>query len=95
MGIRLPICIALALAGTIQVSANVTDMRCEYRVDPIRDPIKSKHTLRICFFYNVRSEFFANFAYSEVTSSDNDQVINSETFRLAVWNRLQIMLKTR
>lgn len=33
MGIRLPICIALALAGTIQVSANVTDMRCEYRVD--------------------------------------------------------------
>ncbi len=91
MGIRLPICIALALAGTIQVSANVTDMRCEYRVDPI----KSKHTLRICFFYNVRSEFFANFAHSEVTSSDNDQVINSETFRLAVWNRLQIMLKTR
>lgn len=33
MGIRLPICIALALAGTIQVSANVTDMRCEYRLD--------------------------------------------------------------
>lgn len=57
MGIRLPICIALALAGTLHVSANVTDMRCEYRVDPI----KSKHTLRICFFYSVRSEFFAEF----------------------------------
>lgn len=39
-------------------------------------------------FNSVHSEFFANFAYSEVTSSDNDQVINSETFRLAVWNRL-------
>lgn len=35
MGIRLPICIALALAGTLHVSANVVDMRCEYRVDPI------------------------------------------------------------
>lgn len=32
MGIRLPICIALA--GTLHVSANVVDMRCEYRVDP-------------------------------------------------------------
>lgn len=57
MGISLPICIALALAGTLHVSANVTDMRCEYRLDPI----KSKHTLRICFFYSVRSEFFAEF----------------------------------
>lgn len=35
MGIRLPICIALALAGTLHVSANVVDMRCEYRTDPI------------------------------------------------------------
>lgn len=37
MAIRLPICIALALAlaGTLHVSANVVDMRCEYRVDPI------------------------------------------------------------
>lgn len=35
MGIRLPICIALALAGTLHVSANVVDMRCGYRVDPI------------------------------------------------------------
>ena len=34
MGIRLPICIALALAGTLHVSANVVDMRCEYRVNP-------------------------------------------------------------
>lgn len=35
MGIRIPICIALALAGTLHVSANIVDMRCEYRVDPI------------------------------------------------------------
>lgn len=34
MAIRLPICIALALAGTLHVSANVVDMRCEYRLDP-------------------------------------------------------------
>lgn len=44
MGSLIPICIALSLAGTLQVSANVIDMRCGYRVDPI----KSKHTLRIC-----------------------------------------------
>lgn len=35
MGIRLPICIALALAGTLHVSANVVDMRCEYRTGHI------------------------------------------------------------
>ena len=47
MGIRLPICIALALAGTLHVSANVTDMRCEYRVDPI----KSKHTFSASYLH--------------------------------------------
>lgn len=35
MEIRIPICIALALAGTLHVSANIVDIRCEYRVDPI------------------------------------------------------------
>lgn len=35
MDIKISICIALALAGTIHVSANVVDMRCGYRVDPI------------------------------------------------------------
>ena len=32
---KLPICIALALAGTLHVSANVVEMRCEYRVNPL------------------------------------------------------------
>lgn len=36
MAIRLPICIALALAGTLHVSANVIDMRCGYRTSEIQ-----------------------------------------------------------
>ena len=36
MGSLIPICIALALAGTLHVSANVVDMRCGYRTAEIQ-----------------------------------------------------------
>ncbi len=41
MDIKISICIALALAGTLHVSANVVDMRCGYRVDPIGIDVSS------------------------------------------------------
>ena len=61
MGIRLPICIALALAGTLHVSANVTDMRCEYRVDPI-----NTHFLQVISMEDdLKREFYLTMAVDQ------------------------------
>lgn len=39
---NIPLCIALALAVTFPVAANVAEMRCGYRVNPIGIDISSR-----------------------------------------------------
>lgn len=51
---KIPCCIVLALAVTFPVAANVTDMRCEYRVDPIGIDVSSP---RLTWEYDGKNDF--------------------------------------